>query len=43
MELTKILVGPAREAQIKAYKELEKKLGGKGASDKAAALIMENA
>ena len=43
VELTKILVGPAREAQIKAYKELEKKLGGKGASEKAAALIIENA
>ncbi|WP_019668931.1 lipid-A-disaccharide synthase [Eudoraea adriatica] len=43
VELTKILVGPARAAQIKAYKELEKKLGGKGASEKAAALIIENA
>jgi len=42
-ELTKILDGPTREAQLNAYKELEKKLGGKGASDKAAALIIENA
>ena len=42
-ELSKILDGPMREAQLKAYKELEKKLGGKGASDKAAALIIENA
>ena len=41
-ELTKILDGPSREAQIKAYKELEKKLGGKGASEHAAALIIEN-
>ncbi|UCD61949.1 MAG: lipid-A-disaccharide synthase [Flavobacteriaceae bacterium] len=43
LELTKILDGPERKAQLKAYKELEKKLGGKGASDKAAALIIENA
>lgn len=42
-ELSRILDGPMREAQLKAYKELEKKLGGKGASDKAAALIIENA
>ena len=42
-ELTKILDGPMREAQLKAYNELEKKLGGKGASEKAAALIVENA
>ena len=42
-ELTKILDGPIRDAQLNAYKELEKKLGGKGASDKAAALIIENA
>ncbi len=41
-ELTKILDGPSREAQIKAYTELEKKLGGKGASEHAAALIIEN-
>jgi len=42
-ELTKILDGPMREAQLEAYSALEKKLGGKGASEKAAALIIENA
>ncbi|MGB5228374.1 MAG: lipid-A-disaccharide synthase [Eudoraea sp.] len=42
-ELIKILDGPMREAQLKAYITLEKKLGGKGASDNAAALIIENA
>ena len=42
-ELTKILDGPMRQAQLKAYSALEKKLGGKGASEKAAALIIENA
>lgn len=41
-ELSKILDGPAREAQLKAYQELETKLGGKGASEHAAALIIEN-
>jgi lipid-A-disaccharide synthase len=41
-ELTQILDGPSREAQMMAYKELEKKLGGKGASEHAAALIIEN-
>ncbi len=38
-ELNKILKGPARNSQLLAYDELEKKLGGAGASDKTAALI----
>ena len=42
-ELTKILDGPKRTAIFEAYYELEKKLGGKGASDKTATLIIENA
>lgn len=42
-ELTKILEGPQRKAQFEAYYELEKKLGGKGASEKTATLIVENA
>ncbi len=41
-ELTKILNGLARKEQLGAYSELEKKLGGKGASEKVAALIIEN-
>lgn len=40
-ELEKILEGPKRKAQFEAYYELEKKLGGAGASDKTAALIIE--
>jgi len=43
MELDKILKGPDRTRQFEAYYELEKKLGGKGASEKAAALIVESA
>ena len=42
-ELKKILTGPQREAQLEAYEILEKKLGGRGASEKAARLIIENA
>lgn len=42
-ELTKIIEGPLREEQLKAYRELEKKLGGKGASEKVASLIVKNA
>ncbi len=42
-ELTKILGGSGREKQLKAYNLLEKKLGGKGASETAANLIIENA
>ncbi|MCM4150784.1 lipid-A-disaccharide synthase [Arenibacter sp. N53] len=42
-ELTKILDGPERKNQFEAYYELEKKLGGKGASEKAASLIVESA
>ncbi|WP_276388475.1 lipid-A-disaccharide synthase [Eudoraea chungangensis] len=42
-ELEKILSGPEREQQLEAYNELEKRLGGKGASSKTAALIVENA
>ena len=41
--LQKILNGPLREKQLLAYIELEKKLGGKGASKNAANLIFENA
>ena len=42
-ELAEILGGPGREKQLKAYNLLEKKLGGKGASEKVAGLIVENA
>lgn len=42
-ELLKILDGPARSKQFEGYYELEKMLGGKGASEKAATLIAENA
>ncbi len=42
-ELAKIIEGPGREEQLIAYKQLEKKLGGKGASEKVASLIIENA
>lgn len=41
-ELTKILDGTKREAQLEAYHELEKKLGGKGASDLAAQQIVQS-
>ncbi|MEO1012017.1 MAG: lipid-A-disaccharide synthase [Bacteroidota bacterium] len=41
-ELTKILEGPGRKGQFEAYYELEVKLGGKGASSKAAQLIVAN-
>ena len=39
-ELGKILSGEVRQAQLQAYEALEKKLGGKGASEKTAALII---
>ncbi|MEQ9581082.1 MAG: lipid-A-disaccharide synthase, partial [Arenibacter sp.] len=42
-ELDKILNGPERKKQFEAYYELEKKLGGKGASEKAASLIIQSA
>ncbi len=42
-ELGKILEGPDREKQLQAYNELQKKLGGKGASENAASLIVKNA
>ena len=42
-ELAKILKGTHRENQLQAYELLEEKLGGNGASAKAAALIVENA
>lgn len=42
-ELSKILKGPHRVSQLEAYASLEQKLGGKGASKKAAALIVESA
>ncbi|NNE76882.1 MAG: lipid-A-disaccharide synthase [Pricia sp.] len=41
-ELAKILEGPNRTAQFVAYYELEKKLGGKGASENAAELIIRS-
>ncbi len=41
-ELRLILEGPQRDAQLVAYNKLEKKLGGGGASKKAARLIVEN-
>ena len=40
-ELQNILEGSRRQAQLEAYEELEIKLGGKGASEKTAALIIE--
>ncbi len=40
--LEKIIDGPDREVQLKAYSELENKLGGKGASVKVAELITKN-
>lgn len=42
-ELSKIIEGPKREQLLSDYNVLEKKLGGEGASAKAAALIIENA
>lgn len=39
-ELEKILHGKYRQDQLDAYRELEKKLGGKGASEKTAGLII---
>ncbi|MDP5061695.1 MAG: lipid-A-disaccharide synthase [Maribacter sp.] len=42
-ELTLILNGEARAKQLAAYDELITKLGGSGASDLAASLIIENA
>ena len=41
-ELHRILYGPARKAQIAAYGELVEKLGGKGASEKTAELIVKS-
>ncbi len=41
-ELAKIILGPSRALQIEEYLELEKKLGGRGASKKAANLIVQN-
>lgn len=41
-ELENILHGEKRETQLKAYFKLEQKLGGKGASEKAAKSIFEN-
>ena len=38
--LRAILDGPERAAQLKAYRELKAKLGGPGASRKAAELIV---
>ncbi len=42
-ELREILTGAKRKEQLKAYEELQHKLGGSGASAKTAALIIENA
>ncbi len=41
-ELQKILKGKSRDEQISAYQQLEKMLGGGGASEKAATLLIEN-
>ncbi|HET8736766.1 MAG TPA: lipid-A-disaccharide synthase [Pricia sp.] len=41
-ELDRILDGPARKAQIAAYGKLVEKLGGKGASEKTAELIVNS-
>jgi len=41
-ELHNILEGPKRAHQLEVYLELEKKLGGKGASKKTAELIFQN-
>ncbi len=41
-ELEKILTGNTRAAQLEAYSALIAKLGGEGASEKAANLIIEN-
>jgi len=41
-ELQNILEGPQRQAQLVAYEELKKKLGGKGASRKTAELVIRN-
>ncbi|GMN09953.1 lipid-A-disaccharide synthase [Croceitalea sp. MTPC9] len=42
VELNKIVSGQYRNRMIKDYEILEKRLGGKGASEKAANLIVEN-
>lgn len=42
IELTKILDDTYREQLFSDYHDLEQKLGGKGASDKAAKIIVEN-
>ncbi|GGD53784.1 lipid-A-disaccharide synthase [Muriicola marianensis] len=41
-ELKAILTGPKREALLKSYEELEAKLGGGGASEKAARMIVDS-
>ncbi|UJH66307.1 lipid-A-disaccharide synthase [Allomuricauda sp. SCSIO 65647] len=41
-ELTKILDGPLRNQMLSDYETLRRKLGGGGASDRAASLILEN-
>lgn len=43
VELAKILDGEHRTKMLDDYTVLEKKLGGKGASQKTAALILKNA
>ncbi len=40
-ELDAILQGPVREQQLEAYQELRRRLGGEGASNKAAKLIVD--
>jgi len=42
-ELVKILDGPGRKAQLEAYESLQQKLGGQGASSKAATFIAKKA
>jgi lipid-A-disaccharide synthase len=41
IELHKILKGPNRNQILKEYDALEKKLGGQGASEKTAQLIVD--
>ena len=40
-ELRKILEGPERQKMLNDFAELRLKLGGKGASDQAAAIILK--
>ena len=41
IELTEILEGESRSKMLNSFQELREKLGGKGASDEAAAIIVK--